>query len=42
MDSSLTTTVTINVNADTEGTGDAYENNTTQDFIDSLKDKGEG
>ena len=41
MDSSLGTTITINVNADTEGTGDAYENNTTQDFIDSLKDKGE-
>ena len=41
MDSALTTTVTINVNADTEGTGDAYENNTTQDFIDSLKDTGE-
>ena len=41
MDSSLGTTITINVNADTEGTGDAYENNTSQDYIDSLKDKGE-
>ena len=41
LDSSLTTTITINVNADTEGTGDAYEDNTTQDYIDSLKDTGE-
>ena len=37
MDSALTTTITINVNADTEGTGDAYANNTTQQFIDDLK-----
>ena len=37
MDSALTTTITINVNADTEGTDDAYANNTTQQFIDDLK-----
>ena len=43
MDSALTTTITINVNADTEGTDDAYANNTTQQFIDDLKTgSGEG
>ncbi len=41
IESSLTSTVTAVVNADTEGTGDAYENNSTQEYIDSLKDTGE-
>ena len=36
MDSALTTTIVINVNADTEGTGDAYEVNSTQDFTGGL------
>ena len=33
----MTTTITVNVNADTEGTGDAYERPEIEDIIDDLK-----